>query len=383
MLINVSDKKKIEMNSFLKKILVAALVINPFYARADINIAVVAPMGGDYKYFSEELIDGAKIAVDEINNRGGLQGEKVNLVPVDDPCDDVLSLSAVQMMSLNKTDGRIHLVVGPYCSNAADQIADLLAKAEIVQIHPTSISRAYYTQNHPNVIKFAGYKENQVAGLVDLLNKKYNGKKLAVIFDENNAEMKSVADVIQGKYAKNNKESYLLMAPYVNSERSLSEAVQSVISADADLVYIMGSYRNILLIAEQIKDEKNKTVLITDRYYLNKKFIRKVNEISKDSLVLSLSSLKNNPAFASSLVRLRLWGIEPEGLMPYGYLSVKTWANTVNAAKSFKYVRILKHLAGRKTDTGWGKTVFEQGEPKLPAPFTVYHVKNGAYTQLQ
>ena len=372
------------MNSFLKKMLLFMSVAYPFCAMADINIAVVAPMSGNYKYFSEELINGAKIAVDEINNRGGLQGEKVNLVPVDDPCDDVLSLSTAQMMSLNKAnDEKMYLVIGPHCSNVSDQVADLLAKAEIVQIHPTSISRSFYTAQHPNVVRFAGYKEDQVAGMIDFLNEHYPNKKMAVVYDENNAEMKSVAEVINAQYLKNNQTDYLMMAPYKSSEASMSAAVETVLSADVDLVYIMGSYGNILSATEQFRDGDDDVVLITDRYYLNKKFIKKANELSKDSLILSLSSLKNNPNFASSLVRLRLWGIEPEGLVPYGYLSVKMWSNMVNSAKSFKYGRVLKQIKGHKTDTGWGNAMFEKGEPDVSAPFTVYRIKDGVYTQLQ
>lgn len=40
------------------------------------NVAVIAPTDGDYKYYSEELINGAKVAVDEINENGGLKGKK-------------------------------------------------------------------------------------------------------------------------------------------------------------------------------------------------------------------------------------------------------------------------------------------------------------------
>ena len=55
----------------------------------------------------------------------------------------------------------------------------------------------------------------------------------------------------------------------------------------------------------------------------------------------------------------------------------------VNGAKSFKYSRVLKQLKGHKTDTGWGNTTFEKGEPDVSAPFMIYHIKDGEYTQLQ
>ena len=51
------------MKNFFRNILLGAVLLSPFNAFAEINIAVITPMGNDYKYFSEELINGAKIAV--------------------------------------------------------------------------------------------------------------------------------------------------------------------------------------------------------------------------------------------------------------------------------------------------------------------------------
>ena len=372
------------MKSCWNKIISLALLVCPVEAFADINIAIIAPMSGNYKYYSEELFNGAKIAVDEINNRGGLQGEKVNLVPVDDPCDDVLSLSTAQMISLNKSpEDKMYLVIGPHCSNVADQVADLLKQAQIVQIHPTGISKTFYLNSHPNIIRFSGYKEDQARGAIKFIASHYPDQKIAVIYNENNAEMKSIADALNDEYIKLKTGNDLMMVPYIGDEVSISAAVAKIVSSDVGLVYVMGGYGDILSISEQLKDAKDDVVLLTDRYYLSKKFIRKSNELSKDSLILSLSSLKNNPNFASNLVRLRLWGIEPEGLMPYGYLSVKMWSNMVNGAKSFKYSRVLKRLRGKKVDTGWGNVSFDEGKPDVSAPFTVYHVKDGEYTQVQ
>lgn len=371
------------MKSFFKKILIATILICPFAARADINIAIVSPMSGSYKYYSEELIDGAKIAVDEINNRGGLQGRKVNLVPVDDPCDDVLSLSTAQMMALNKSaEDKMYLVIGPHCTNVADQVADLLHKAEIVQIHPTSISKAFYSVSNPNVVRFAGYKEDQARGLAHFVVDHYPSKKMAVIYDENSAEMRSIVDAIGNEYTVMGKTGDVLLIPYAG-DKGISGVVDKVLEINADIVYVMGKYDNVLAASERLRNRNDKIILLTDRYQLSKKFIRKTNELSKESLLFSLASLKNNPNFASSLVRLRLWGIEPEGLMPYGYLSVKMWADMVNRAKSFKYARVLKQLNNRKVATGWGNVVFEGGVPKQAAPFTVYRIRKGEYTQVK
>ena len=116
-----------------------------FSVRADLNIALIAPTDGDFKYFSEELVNGAKVAVDEINESGGLLGKKINLIQIDDPCDDTLSLTTAQMMAVNRSqEDKMHLVLGPHCSNQAEKIADIFAAAEIFQILPIGGSPAVY-----------------------------------------------------------------------------------------------------------------------------------------------------------------------------------------------------------------------------------------------
>ena len=56
-------------------------------ARSALNIGVIAPLAGEYQKVGEELVSGVRTAVDEINSQGGLKGEKINLIMVDDQCD--------------------------------------------------------------------------------------------------------------------------------------------------------------------------------------------------------------------------------------------------------------------------------------------------------
>ena len=62
-------------------------------AQAHLNLAVIAPVNGDSSQIGSEIVSGVKAAVNEINDEGGLLGEKVNLLVIEDECQDSLSLS--------------------------------------------------------------------------------------------------------------------------------------------------------------------------------------------------------------------------------------------------------------------------------------------------
>lgn len=371
------------MKNCWNKLILGAMLLSPFNAFADVNIAVMTPMGGDYKYFSEELIDGAKIAVDELNNRGGLEGQKVNLVPIDDPCDDALSLSAAQMMALNKSaDNKIHMVLGPYCGNSAEQIADLLAKAQILQVHPTSVSKARYKKQQVGVIRFTGFKEEQVKELLRFIKSHYPQQTLAAVYDGSNPDMASVVGALREEYAKPESNGSLVLSDYGLPDVTLEAAAAKVIDSGASLVYIMGSSEQIIELADKLKNFNNDLVLFADRYQLYKKFTRKIGKLSENSYLMSMPPLTSNPNFASSLVRLRLWGIEPEGLMPYGYLAVKMWAGMVKDAKSFQYGKLLQALEGKTIETGWDNVTYTKGIPDKSLPYIIYRIKDGEYAQV-
>src|ERR1700746_2024651 len=66
-------------------IIVAAALSNA--ARADISIAVAAPMTGTNAWAGEQLQRGAEMAVADINAAGGVLGQQVRLITADDFCD--------------------------------------------------------------------------------------------------------------------------------------------------------------------------------------------------------------------------------------------------------------------------------------------------------
>lgn len=72
-------------------------------AAADITLAVIAPKAGEYAQSGKELFDGARLAVREINDNGGLNGEKLDMLTIDDRCDDRLAISTAEMLTLLKS----------------------------------------------------------------------------------------------------------------------------------------------------------------------------------------------------------------------------------------------------------------------------------------
>ena len=103
----------------LRKLLVVSVIaIAALYAiaaRAEVLIGVAGPMTGASAWFGVQMARGAALAVADLNAKGGVLGQQVQLIRVDDFCDPEQAVAAARKLV---SDGAI-FVVGHMCSGAS------------------------------------------------------------------------------------------------------------------------------------------------------------------------------------------------------------------------------------------------------------------------
>src|SRR5215470_15486050 len=128
------------MKQFVHSIvLVAALAVGSGGVRAqDMPIAVVGPVTGSNAALGEQMMRGAKMAVADINARGGILGKKLNLIVADDACDPKQAVAAA-----NEVVGKkVVFVAGHYCSSSSIPASAVYNEAGILQMTPASTNPA-------------------------------------------------------------------------------------------------------------------------------------------------------------------------------------------------------------------------------------------------
>ena len=362
--------------------MVAVAVWVPDVVFADVNIAVVAPRAGEYQRFGEELIAGVEIAVNEINEHGGLAGEKINLITVDDQCDDRLAVSTAQMMAVSSSRrDKMSLVIGPYCSNAFAQVSDIYAKAHIFQIIPTAVSRREAQHNYKGLVKMIGYKERQATDFFNYWQKTFPDQNVALVYDGDMRTVVEVAAALQDEFYKNDRAFNLKnfnFRNYKDTEALASEILRSGIK----IAYILGHSDEVSALSRKLKREHKYFVIFTNRYQADETYVRELGDLAEGSYFMALPSLKDNPAFTETLVRLRLLGVEPEGLSVYGYSAVRLWKELVMRSKSFSYDKLADTLKDSVFPAAWGTVSYKNGNPEKSLPYGIYRLSGGEYTQV-
>src|SRR6266508_4623000 len=158
-------------------------------AWADIQVATVGPITGQYASFGEQMKRGAEMAVKDINAAGGVLGEQLVLNVGDDACDPKQAVAvANQMVSKG-----VKFVDGHFCSGSSIPASKVYEEEGILQITPASTNPKFTDEGGWNVHRVCGRDDAQGTVAGNFLAKNYKGKKIAII-DDKTAYGKGLAD---------------------------------------------------------------------------------------------------------------------------------------------------------------------------------------------
>ncbi len=100
-----------------------------------VKIGAILPLTGPNAQWGIPPEKGAQLAVEEINEVGGIEGKLVKLIPEDTQCDPQKGVSAFRKITSDKS---IKVVLGGVCSSVTLAVAPLAERGKILLISPAS-----------------------------------------------------------------------------------------------------------------------------------------------------------------------------------------------------------------------------------------------------
>ena len=158
---------------FVGVISIAALCAQA--TEAEILIATASPMSGDHSWAGEQYERGAGMAVADLNAKGGVLGQKIELIVGDDFCDPDQAVALARKLV---SDGVV-FVAGHLCSHSSIAAAKVYEEAKILMISPGSSSAKLTDEGGPNVFRVFGRDDRHGAMVGDYLAEHWAGKKIA------------------------------------------------------------------------------------------------------------------------------------------------------------------------------------------------------------
>jgi branched-chain amino acid transport system substrate-binding protein len=345
-------------------------------ALADIPIAAVGPMKGQYAAFGEQLQRGAQKAVDDINEAGGVNGERLSLIVEDDGCDPKQAFTVAQKLVAQG----VKFIDGHYCSGSSAAAAKVYADAGIVMVSPASTHPRFTDEGSWNTNRICARDDAQGTFAGQSVARSFAGKNIAIVEDGSAlgsalaAQFKAALNA--GGVTEKINERY---KPGLNDYDPL---VQKILSADTDLLYVGGYPGEAGTMIRQLKELASPALLVGADPLLVDQFWQVAGTTGEGTF----ATFATDPIklLEARLVVAAFAGqnYSPEGYALHAYASVQAFAQAATATKGTDGRAISQWLrAGNAVTTILGTISFDaKGDVKDPR-FAWYKWSQGKFTE--
>ena len=346
-------------------------------ASAQIQVATVGPMTGEYATFGAQMKAGAEQAVADLNKAGGLLGQQLVLSIGDDACDPKQAVSVANQMAAKK----VKLVAGHFCSGSSIPASKVYGEEGILQISPASTNPDYTEKGGWNTFRVCGRDDQQGKVAGQYLAKTFKGDKVAILHD-NSTYGKGLADETKKAYnAAGGKEA--LYTAYTPKEKDYSALVSRMKQAGISVIYVGGYHTEAGLIIRQAKAQGMKATLVGGDALVSSEFWQIAGDAGGGTLMTFSPDPRLNKTAADVVKVFKDKGIDPEGYVLYTYAAMQIWADAVKKAKTTDPKKV---AAALKASGNWpsvlGPTSFDKKGDPTGSGYVLYIWKNGSYAQM-
>jgi len=360
----------------IKTVILAALaagVIGGTAAKADTVIGVAAPMTGSEAAFGEQFRRGAEKAVADINAKGGVLGQKLQLIVEDDACDPKQARNAAEDLASRKGV----FVAGHYCSGSSIPASEVYAEAGIVQISPGSTNPKLTECGLANVFRVCGRDDAQGPTAAKYVIEHFKGKTVAILQDKS-PYGKGLADEFQ-KALNDGGIKEALYEAITPGEKDYSALVSKLKNVKADVVYFGGYKTEGGLIVRQMQEQGLKATLVGGDALVTEEFWAITGPAGEGTLMTFGPDPRLDSRNAELVASFRAQNYEPEAYTLYTYASIQAWAQAAQKAGSVDAAKVEASLRANKFDTVLGDIGFD-AKGDVTAPGYVFYVwKDGKY----
>jgi branched-chain amino acid transport system substrate-binding protein len=360
-------------------IFISIMALSAINSVAEIRVGIAGPISGSAAFFGEQYVTGAGLAVNDLNAKGGILGQKIELIVGDDFCDREQAIATAHKLV---SDGVV-FVVGHFCSHSSISASKVYEKAGILQISPGSVSAKLTDEGGPNVFRVCGRDDQQGAKVADYLARNWAGKKIAIL-DDGSTFGKGLANAARTKL-QDLGVSVSMNETFTAGEADYSQLVSKMQSEGIEVFFPGGLSQEIALIFRQAHDRGYKLKMVAPSSSAAEDFAMIAGPDIVGTPLAVAADARDQLQAADVVSRFRAQGYEPLGFTLYAYAAVQVWAQAATAAGSLELNAVTQVMHSRQFDTVLGKISFSaKGDVIGFEPWEWYVWQaNGTYVPLK
>lgn len=216
-----------------------------------IKIGLAGPLSGNQSITGQDMFRGAKLAVDELNKKGGILNKKIELLVYD---DKALGKEAVTVANLLSTDKDVLAVIGHLNSSCSKAALPVYNKNNIPMVTPVSTDDGLSRMGFNNFFRIPLKNSMQGRYAAEYAISNMHLKRFYVV-DDGTAYGKGIAD----EFIKSAKELGGLIVgrdQVSESVRDFRQLLSKISNEDIDLMYLGLMYPQAGPLVKQAKEMK-------------------------------------------------------------------------------------------------------------------------------
>jgi len=349
---------------------------NATAASDKIVIGVAGAQSGDLASYGLPTLNAAKLVAKEYNDKGGINGKKVEILPMDDQCKPELATNAATKLVSEK----VGLVIGHICSGATKAALPIYKDAKVVLMSPSATSTELtQSGSYPNFFRTISYDLIQGKAAAEFAVKELKVKKVAVIHDKGDygkGFAESAKEALEG-----GKDAKVVMFEGITPGGvDYSAVVQKIKAAGADCVLFGGYHPEASKIVSQMHQKGLKIAFVSDDGVKDDTFIKTAGADAEGVYATGPQILADNEVYKKAVAdHEKAFGAKPGAFFPQAYAAAQAMLNAVAKAGSTDYDKVVAALHSEYVETPVGKIKFDAKGDAEGVSFSVYQVKSGKY----
>lgn len=223
-------------------------------ASETIKIAILAPLSGSVPTFGVSTRDGALMAIEEWNAKGGVLGKKIEAIVEDSQCEPDPTVNAANKVI---DQDKVKYIVGEVCSKASIPLSEIANAKQVLQITGTSTNPTV-TLNQDGSTKPYSFRACFIDPFQGTVMAKFatqQGFKTAfILFDQGNDYVRGLAEFFEKAFVELGG-TIVGKETYTSQDTDFSAILAKVAESNAEVLYVPDYFPIVNLVGAQAKEK--------------------------------------------------------------------------------------------------------------------------------
>ncbi|MED5492828.1 MAG: branched-chain amino acid ABC transporter substrate-binding protein [Pseudomonadota bacterium] len=332
-----------------------------------IKIALAGPVTGPVAQYGDMQFIGAKMAIEQINKAGGVNGSQLEGVVFDDACDPK---QAVAVANRIVNEG-ISFVVGHLCSSSTQPASDIYEEEGILMITAASTSPEITERGYQMIFRTIGLDSLQGPTAGNYIAQQVKPSKVAVIHDKQQYG-EGIATAVRDVLTEAGIEVPVFEG-ITAGDKDFSALIAKLRQEGVDFVYYGGYHPELGLILRQAAEQGLDVGFMGPEGVGNTDISAIAGEASEGLLVTLPKAFDQDPANAHLVEAFQAKNEDPSGAFVFpAYAAVQVIADGIKLADSTDTEAVAEALRSNSFDTPTGTLAFDENGDLKDFNFVVY-----------